>query len=112
MSYLEYFGTFWNQVSNVVYYFIFRHDLLCVCFFIADLSGTRGTRGRKGKGTSDKGLGKKREKTIKIYFNAKTVDFLLIRNVANGLIPEKNRFAKGTSNGHVVDILTGHGRYP
>jgi len=48
----------------------------------------RAVQGREGKGTSDKGLGKK-GKAIKINLNAKTVDFLLIRNVAKDLIPQK-----------------------
>ena len=48
-------------------------------------------------------LWKKREKAIKNYLNAKALDFLLIRNVANGLISRKEQIVKCTSNGHVMD---------
>lgn len=58
------------------------------------------------------GTWKKRENPIKVYLNDKKFDFLLFCNVANDLIPEKDSFAKFTSNGHVMDIQTGHGRYP
>jgi hypothetical protein len=45
-------------------------------------------KGGKAKGRVTRDLEKK-GKAIKINLNAKTVDFLLIRNVAKDLIPQK-----------------------